>query len=475
MPSILETLEKYKDNQKGLIDALSVDTVESRSEEDYHEEYDGVRTRRIKSVGKRENKTYTVMKENEDGSLTKTNEKKTVYVSKIIFPFPRKIVRTAVHFLFGGKMVVSAEDPAEAFDEFKRVWSDQLKMQARLKSLARTCMIETKAAVLFYPQPALEGEEKILKLRAMNLKKENGDFYPHFDDYGDMDAFIRKYTKTIEGKPVEFADIYMADKIKKLSKETGEWAAEKDVPNLFKKIPVVYVEQEEPEWESITSLIDDFEMRVSRLADTNDYFAEPLLKIFGKVKRAPTKEEVGKVLEFEMHENADGKFEHGDANYATWDSTPESMKLELETIWDGIFSMTSTPDLSFNNVKGLGAASGIALKLMFMDALIKKEEKAEIFGDALRRCISVVAAGISGYTSIKFEGDFDDNQIEVTFTDQLPDDLLEAVNTLMIATGSKPILSQESGVALSPLTKDPSQEMERLKAQKEPINESFNL
>src|SRR4030043_265795 len=229
MPSISEILEKNKENYKGLIDALSIDTVESRSEEEYHEEYDGVRTRRIKSVGKRENKTYTVMKENEDGSLTKTNEKKTVYVSKIIFPFPRKIVRTAVHFLFGGKMVVSAEEPGEAFDEFKRVWSDQLKMQARLKSLARICMIETKAAVLFYPQPAVEGEEKILKLRAMNLTKENSDFYPHFDDYGDMDAFIRKYTKTVDNKPVEYADIYMADKILKLSKESGDWASEKDV------------------------------------------------------------------------------------------------------------------------------------------------------------------------------------------------------------------------------------------------------
>jgi SPP1 family phage portal protein len=475
MPSVFEILEKHKEDSSKLIQELCVDTKEDRAPGTYREEYDGSRTRRTKSVGNRLNKTFDVMQENEEGTITKTGEKKTVYVAKLIFPFPQKIVRTAVHFLFGGKMKISSQDNTDAFNEFTRVWSDELKMQNKLKRFARYVMTETKAALLFYPQPISTDQSKILKLRCMILHNENGEFYPHFDDYGDMDAFIRRYSIKKDNKDIEQVDLYLADKVHKFSKESGSWEKEKVVENRFKKIPVIYAEQDLPEWEAVTSLIDNFEMRASRLADTNDYFAEPLLKLFGNVKKAPGKDEVGKVIEFEMHQDQDGKMIHGDADYATWDHTPESIKLDLETTWDGIFAMTSTPDLSFNNIKGIGNVSGVALKLMFLDALIKKEEKAEIFYDALKRCVSVVVAGITGYTNVKLQELLQD-QIDVSFTDQLPADLAEMVDTLVAATGGKPILSQESGTSLNPLVRDPDEEINRLQQEKSTTpNESFNL
>jgi SPP1 family phage portal protein len=478
MPSIKEILNQHADNPQKLISSLSVDTKDDRFQEEYLEEFEGERTRRIKSVGKRLNKTYKVLKK--DG--TPTGEQKTIYVAKLVFPFPKKIVRTAVHFLFGGKMIVSAKEDNQATQAFTDVWKKDLKMQGKLKSLARTCMIETKAALLFYPQPIKDGEDpnrtKALKLRCMLLDNESGEFYPHFNDYGDMDAFLRKYqVADIEGKIIEKVKIYTQDMIHTYRSESGSWKNEKGEKNLFGKIPVVYVEQDLPEWEEIATMIDDFENRISRLADTNDYFAEPLLKIFGEASRAPNKEEVGKVVEFPMEKDIEGKTTHGDAEYATWDQTPESIKLELETVWDGIFSMTSTPDLSFNNVKGVGTTSGVALRLMFMDALIKREDKGEIFYDALNRCISVVAAGIAGYTNVKFAGQLDSDEINVEFTDQLPDDLAEAIDTLMTATGNKPILSQESGASLSPFTRDSKEEIERIRNEEKQSapNEPFNM
>ncbi len=479
MPSIKEILDKHSADPQKLISVLSVDTKENdRFPEEYRDEFEGERTRRIKSVGMRENKTYKVLKE--DG--TPTGEQKTVYVAKLVFPFPKKIVRIATHFLFGGKMHVSSDENDETIKAFDDVWTKGLKMQGKLKSLARTCMIETKAALLFYPQPVRDGEDptrtKELKLRCMLLDNESGEFYPHFNDFGDMDAFIRKYQVTnIEGHVIEKAKVYTKDQIITYEAESGSWGNKKMEKNLFGKIPVVYVEQDQPEWEEISTMIDDFENRVSRLADTNDYFAEPLLKLFGKVNKAPSKEEVGKMIEFEMKQDTEGRISHGDAEYATWDDTPQSIKLELDTVWDGIFSMTSTPDLSFNNVKGLGTTSGVALRLMFMDAMIKSEEKGEIFYDALNRCISVVAAGITGYTNVKFAGTLDSDNINVEFTDQLPDDLAEAIDTLVTATGGKPVLSQESGASLSPFTRDSQEEIERIRSEQQQSapNEPFTM
>jgi hypothetical protein len=478
MPSIKDILAAHSEEPTKLISALSIDTRDDRYPEEYRKEFEGDRTRRIKSVGMRLNKTYKVL--NDAG--VPTGEEKTVYVSKIPFPFPAKIVRTATHFLFGGQMKVSSERNDEPANVFSDVWVKDLKMQNMLKRLATTCMIETKAALLFFPQPIKDGEDpartKELKLRCMLLHSGNGEFFPHFNDYGDMDAFIRVYEITnVENKTIRRAKIYTQEQIIWLTDEDGSWEYEKGEKNLFGKIPVVYVEQQNPEWEDVTHLIDGFENRISRLADTNDYFGEPLLKIFGNASRSPNKEEVGKVVEFEMKEGIDGKVIHGDAEYATWDQTPASIKLELETAWEGIFSMTSTPDLSFNNVKGMGPVSGIALRLMFMDAIIKREEKGEIFYDALNRCISVVIAGISGYTNVKYNGTLDRDDISVEFTDQLPDDMAEAIDTLVAATGGKPILSQESGASLSPFTKDAKQEIERLRGEAEatPMNIPFTM
>jgi hypothetical protein len=475
MPSFIELQELYKDNLTKLIDSISKETIDpiagglkERKTEDYLKEYSGDRSRRAKSVGMRENKTVDTYSEDATTMEVTKSGTKTVLVSKISLPFPKKIVRTRNHFLFGGKMVVSGGESGDALNEFKKVWSKDLKMQNVLKALARTCMVETKAAVIFYPSPAIIEGKPGLKLRCQLLNRSKGDFFPHFDDFGDMDAFIYRYTGTNDGKDVAKARIYTDQTIITYMKDGSSWLEDpisKPVPNLFTKIPVVYVEQDEPEWEQVTSMIDNFEMRISRLADTNDYFAEPLLKLFGKVTRAPGKDEVGKMLEFEMTEGSDGKPLHGDAEYATWDHTPESIKLDLETSWDGIFSMTSTPDLSFNNVKGLNNVSGVALRLMFLDAFIAREEKMEIFDPALRRCVSVVAAGIGGYTNVAMANALSLDDIDVTFTDILPEDVRELIDTISIATGAKSFLSQESAISISPLTKDSDEELTRIKGE----------
>ena len=430
------------------------------------------------------NKTVDIYEEDSSTGETRKTGSKLITTAKIVLPFPKKIVRTRNHFLFGGKMTVSSGMNPENLSLFRDVWEDSLKMQNVLKQLARTCMIETKAAVIFYPQPTTVDGKKVLKLRAKVLDNDSGSFFPHFDDYGDMDAFIWLFkVKDAAGKAIDKAKIYTADTIFTYAKTGGSWlpdngdsASPAVDKHSFGKIPVVYVEQDEPEWESVVTQIDDFENRLSRLADTNDYFAEPLLKIFGDVKKAPGKDEVGKLLQFGMVDGPDGKPIHGDAEYATWNDSPQSIKLEMETAWDAIFSMTSTPDLSFNNIKGIGNVSGIAMQLMFMDAFVAMEEKLEIFDPALKRCLSVVTAGIGNYTDIKLKSDLETWHIDVSFDDKLPKDVRDMVETLSIASGNKPIMSQKTAASINPLVSDAENEISNLadEATGTPPNESFN-
>jgi len=479
MASYIQLLEKHGEDLKKLIGILSKDTREDRETDEYIQEYKGERTRRPKSVGNRQNKTVDIFSEDAGGAVTKTGTK-VVVVSKIALPFPKKIVRARTHFMFGGEMTIGSKQSGEALNVFKEIWDESLKMQNVLKKLARTCMKETKSAVIFYPAPVIIDGKNAVKIRSKVLDKSCGEFYPHFDDMGDMDAFIYRFkTINIDDKAVEKARIYTTEKTITYTMSDGSWTPDEggDQKNLFGKIPVVYVEQEEPEWDGVSAMIDNFENRMSRLADTNDYFSEPLLKIFGKVSKMPGKDEVGRVLEFPMYEDdVSGKQIHGDAEYATWDQVPESVKLDLETSWDSIFAMTSTPDLSFNNIKGVGNVSGVAMELMFMDAFMAREEKMEIFDPALKRCISVILAGMQNVTSIKYKNDESLENIDVTFSGSLPQDIANFIDSLVTATGGKPIMSQESASQLNPLAKDTDQEIDRIRSESSTqLNESFNI
>lgn len=464
MPSFADIYAKYSNDFQKVVEQFK-DTKEDREIEAYIDEFKGGRDRRSTSVGKRQNKT-----------IGEGNDKKTVEVARLVFQFPKKIVRTAVAFLFGGDMTISATNQDGGLNEFKRRWEKDLKMHSVIKDFARTVMVETKAAILFYPTKKAGDSES--KLRSKLLNNDEGEFFPHFDDFGDMDAFLWKYkAKDVEGKDVECVNIYTADEIMYMQKGGAGWEAKKIgqdgsgvVKNQFGKIPVVYAEQNEPEWEEIVTLMDNFEMRISRLSDTNSYFAEPLLKLFGKSVKLPGKENTGKAVEFPMEKTSDGKISHGDAAYLTWDQTPESIKLELETMWSGIFSMSSTPDLSFDSVKGLGSGiSGIAMKLMFMDAILKASDREDL-QKAVQRMVSIVVAGIANITNIALKTRLEANWIEVDFGSVLPDDIKETVEVLMRATGDKPILSQETATGINPLVNDAKAEFDRIKTETETAN-----
>jgi hypothetical protein len=53
------------------------------------------------------------------------------------------------------------------------------------------------------------------------------------------------------------------------------------------------------------------------------------------------------------------------------------------------------PDLSYENVKGIGATSGVALKMLFSDAHLKCGDEWEIYEELIERELSVIKAYLS--------------------------------------------------------------------------------
>lgn len=492
MPGISEILSN--DDFSRIVSDLCVDTIEDRDPKEYLEEYNGERRRRKTSVGFREPKKVAVYSDTEFETDPNTGEEKpkrledkTVPVAKIVTNIPKKIVRTAAAFLFGGDMIVSADNmDDDSLQDFKQVFVRKLKMKSVFMRFARIVLSETKGAIVFYPvtKSNIKGTDKdgnpilkkevVLKAKILSTPKDDNvtnEFYPHFDD-DDMDGFIHKYTAMVNGRSCECVKIYTDNEII-TGINDGQWVITKD-KNLFGKIPVVYAEVDQPDWEDIAVLMDAYEMRLSRMSDTNDYFGDPMLKTYGQTN-LPSKETVGKELNFSMEVDPDtGTAYHGDAEYLSWQQSIDSQKEEIANERHEIFSGASCPDLSFDNLIGIGDLSGVAREFMTIDAKIKATEQMEIFGPVVQRCVAIVQAGMARISHIKNAGAIEGNYFEVKFGSILPKNLTEILQNLAIANGNKPINSQETITAESPYTKNAKQEIATMKKEEKEMAQNSN-
>jgi SPP1 family phage portal protein len=251
-------------------------------------------------------------------------------------------------------------------------------------------------------------------------------------------------------------------------------------PNVFGKIPIVYYDIDKPAWYYVQRYIDRLEKLYSGHADTNDYFGSPALKLKGPIENPPDKDTAGKIFQFKAEIGQDGKPAYGDMEYLTWPLAPESIKMEIDNLKDVIYSLTSTPDLSFNNIKGVGNLSGLAIKLMFMDAEMNAMNYQEIFDEGLTRRFSLLKSMLSmlNYAS---KAEFDNLEIDFQFGSILPKDEKELIEMLSTARMGKALISERTAAKNVPFVDDVDKELEEMDAESEKeaqralqITESFN-
>ncbi len=395
---------------------------------------------------------------------TAENQRVVKHTSETV-PFQQRIVESAVTFLFGNPLKLSlTEGDEDAFALINDVWKKN-KLDYFNKELARNLFIECKVAELWHIPPYNLNTEKARIRVTLLCKKIGYQIYPHYDAYGDMDAFTVQYeTKDGDGKAMINATVYTAKTIYRATKQTGDWQM-KPGANLCGKIPIVYLEQEKPEWDCVKTQINRYEYLISNHADTNDYNGSPLTQVKGEVSNMPKKEETGKVVVVQKETNIAGDVTYpGGVEFVSWDQSPESIKLEMDNLKDIIYGMTQTPDLSFQNVKGMSAVSGIALRLMFSDALFKAMNKQEIFGPAIERRLSILKALIGTTDNAKAKA-LDELDIDIKFSDVLPQDIQALITALSTARGGEPIMSMESAVRQNILVQDAEKDIAALEAE----------
>lgn len=350
----------------------------------------------------------------------------------------------------------------------KRVFYD-VKEGTLNRRVARSLYSTTEVAELWYPVETdtheLYGFKKNIKFKVAIFSPMFGDrLYPYFDEARDLVAFSRQFTRKDRDLVTRtYFETYTKDNhylwtCKGLETATSgnNWEIVEGYPKKLTigKIPVIYASQPQVEWEDVQSLIDRLEKLLSNFADTNDYHASPKIFVKGSIKGFCRKGEAGGIIEGE-----DG----AEATYLSWQNAPESVKLEIDTLLRMIYTITQTPDISFDTVKGIGAVSGVALKLLFMDAHLKVQDKNEVFADYLQRRINVLKAFFAE-ANLDWKQAADHLIIEPKITPYIIEDELGKINILQAANGQRQIASRRATVQRLGWADDTDEELKEIEA-----------
>ena len=370
----------------------------------------------------------------------------------------------SVTAVYAGKDTTEKEKQLVALVE--KIQNDN-KMDYKNKEILRRKLSEMEVAVIWYYAPSNDPAYKFT-LNSKILSPELGDvLYPLFDSFGNMISFRRDYKLNNGEKDIAHSDVYTPEFEYKYIESSGKWILDPDatglnasgqevpmnpIPNVAQKLLIEYYWQPVPVWNDEQSMIDRHETVTSNHGGMNDKFGAPILAVAGKVTSIETSNTTGTILQLE---NA------ATANYLNLASEPQSIKLEQENLEKYIYSMSQTPDISFESMKNIGNVTGVALKMMFLDAHMAVRTEEETFGIGLQRRLNIIKHAIGALIDTSLSKEAQSITLKPVITPYLPQNVTELIENLTVAkTGG--IISTETSVEQNPLVPDAEVEMSRI-------------
>lgn len=416
------------------------------------------------------------VKVDSDSGISEESETRVEPVARIGIAIQKLIIKRAASFLFGNDVKYTPDNSGESVDKMMKAFNKVLrkaKTTSLNRKMARAIFGYKECAEIWYPvegstMHSMYGFPTKTTIKCALWSPKFGDtLYPFFDETGDLIAFSREYTQEMSGKKIEYFETYTPEEHYLFIKDNEEYQVAEGYPKvspLEGKIPIVYGYQDQFETEDVDELISRLETLLSNFADTNDYHASPKIVTTGRILGWAKKGESGAVIEMD---------EDGKAEYLSWNNAPESVRLEIETLLKFIYTLSQTPDISFESVKGLGSISGIALKLLFMDAHLKVQDKRETFDEYLQRRASIVKSYISQMNN-SLSSTCDETDIDPEIVPYMPSNEIEEINKWLAANGNKPLVSHKASVTGAGMTNDTDSDFEQIQEEWR-VDNSFSI
>ena len=363
----------------------------------------------------------------------------------------RYINEVELFFLLGNPILWKKED---GDDEAYKLFADFLKAQrfnATMRKVKRLAGAETQAAKLYHVYRDERTSE--IQVRSVVLARQTGyKLRPMFDQYGNMRACAYGYTLTEKGKSIQHWDIQTPDFLFYSKKTTVGWDVQ-TFPNPTGKINLIYYAQPKA-WDGAEPRLKREEMLDSKVADTNNYFADPIASATADVIQSMADPNaIGKLIQLT---GQGSRFEY--INPPQNSATREAEKQDLN---DSILFDTMTPDFSFDKIKGMGTLSGDAIKNAMILGYIKRDNRKEIYEELVDREKNVII-GILKYMHPNMAAKLDELVISFDFAEPFAQDKQKNWQSISQLYQSG-LLSLESAVEMLALTDAPEEEIEKIK------------
>ena len=207
------------------------------------------------------------------------------------------------------------------------------------------------------------------------------DIYPLFDDTGDLVALSFKYVVNVNGTDIETFDSFTAQKAYYWTNGEEGWTVEeKDV--VIGKIQAAYISRPGAMYDGIQDFRNEIEFSNSRNSDVIKKNSSPIIVVSGEIVGAPPANGRGR----EAYQLKSG----GSVNLLNPAMSSDQVKTHISTQKEFIAEVTQMPDLSMENIKGLGQMSGEARKTLLTDAHLKVGEESHDIVWFLDREFSVI-------------------------------------------------------------------------------------
>lgn len=388
------------------------------------------------------------------GRMTRTNDKVEYKdPNRIALPLEQDIVNIQTAFTVGTEPSIDCDTDDEGekslLSALKQVIRKN-KLKYQNKKIVRSWLSEQEVAEYWYAVKD-DGFWAILKRKIASIFGKavpeyrlkstlwspfRGDtLYPFFDDTGDMVAFSREYKKTnLDGTETTVFMTLTNDSIRTCI--IGDNNQDEVVSHGFPKLPVIYTYRKNAYCDVIRPIRIRIEKLLSAFGDCIDYHFFPILKLFGEVTgfSGTTRNRVV---------NLTG--EKADAAYLTWQQAADPIKLELETLFSRAYSMTNTPQISFENLKGTGnALSGSAFRYVFMGAHMAVENHAEEIGLFMQRRVNFLISAL-GTQNSRLAAPAQTIDVEVNIVPYMIDNIDDKVQTAVTSVDGG-IWSRKEGI-----------------------------
>lgn len=335
----------------------------------------------------------------------------------------------------------------EAYELFVDFLSD-MHFDSKIRQIKRLAGSEIEAALVFN----LTNDNGKMRSNEFVVSRSRGyKLRTMFDQYGDLVALAYGYRLKENGKNVLHYDILTKDFTHYCSLGERGWLVE-TYKNITGKINAIYFTQKKA-WDGAVPRIEREELLDSKVADTNNYFADPMAAATADViDSLADPDKPGRLIQLGGEKS---KFEY--INPPQNSNTREAEKTNLES---SILFDTFTPDFSYNNMKGLGTLSGAAMHNALILGYIKRDILKETYGEMLQRFVNVVKA-ILKIRRPDLERKIEEMRITFKFAEPFMEDKRQEWQ-IIAQIYSAGIISLETAVKMLALTNAPEEEMARI-------------